>query len=85
MDSFELLKKAIVFAEEKHRGQKDDEGLDYFTVHVSHVGYTVNNFSYDDEVVAAAFLHDTIEDELVAEFNKRIADLVMDWLRYGCC
>ncbi len=75
---------AFNFAQEKHKGQLDDCGKDYFLSHVCQVANIVNQVTKDPEMIAAAYLHDTIEDtdttyeELVAKFGNRVADLVME-------
>ena len=81
---------AFQFAKEKHEGQLDDSNNDYFEEHVKVVGIAVQNFTDDEEIICAAYLHDTIEDtdttydELVKEFSKRVADLVMEVTHEGC-
>ena len=78
------ITKAIRFAREKHEGQLDDAGLDFFNEHVNKVGKMISITTNDSDIISAAYLHDTIEDtdttyyELTKEFNKRVADLVME-------
>jgi (p)ppGpp synthase/HD superfamily hydrolase len=77
------IKKAIQFAAKKHNGQlrKETEPLPYVT-HLFSVALLVAEDGADDDVVTAALLHDTIEDtpttreEIVNEFNERVATLV---------
>lgn len=77
------IKKAIQFAARKHHGQlrKETEPLPYIT-HLFSVALLVAEDGADDDVVAAALLHDTLEDtdttreEIVATFNERVAVLV---------
>lgn len=82
MTPIELYKKAHSFAREKHRGQVDDDGRDYYNAHLKQVAGILNAVTTDLEVVCAGLLHDTIEDcgvtieELGREFGKRVADLV---------
>jgi (p)ppGpp synthase/HD superfamily hydrolase len=84
----ELIAKAIKFAKEKHNKQKDDEGHPYF-YHVIKVGDTIKNFTNDEEVIASAYLHDTLEDtdttyeELVKEFGERVASIVHEVTHEG--
>ena len=84
MRDFKLIGKAMSFAERKHEGQKDDSGDDYYHAHVFPVMEAVSCVTGNSEVIAAAVLHDTIEDtgttydELVREFGRYIADLVME-------
>ena len=81
--------KAQIFAEEKHRGQLDDEGKSYFDAHIIPVYDAVSRLTDDLEIRAAAILHDTVEDtnttygELIIEFGKRVADLVMEVTHEG--
>jgi len=84
------VKKAQEFAIEKHEGQKDDYGLDYFLNHCLKVGQIIDKLCPRDEnLICAALLHDTIEDtattykELIQEFNQDIADLVMEVTHEG--
>lgn len=85
-----IHEKAQFFAINKHRGQLDDTGKDYFTEHIQRVAMAVAVLTTDFEIIAAAFLHDVIEDtptsykELVYEFGQRVADLVMEVTHEGC-
>lgn len=70
-----IIQKAAKYAKQKHAGQKRKDGKDYFT-HVEAVAdivdkewlnlipYESQNIwnEYKDQVVAAAYLHDVIED-----------------------
>lgn len=84
MKKYELISKAIDFAQKKHKGQKDDSGKIYFDEHCFKVFVVVGIVTNDANLLCAALLHDTIEDtdttykELVKEFNKDVADLVME-------
>ncbi len=75
------IQKAELFAREKHISQLDDSGKPYFG-HLEQVARIVMLLTQDEDIIAAAFLHDTIEDtdttyeDLEKEFGKRIADLV---------
>jgi (p)ppGpp synthase/HD superfamily hydrolase len=74
---------AWMFSQNKHRGQFDDANYPYFN-HVAQVVAILRNVTKDSNIIAAAYLHDTIEDcgvtyeELCSKFNKTIADLVME-------
>ena len=80
---------AAHFAREKHKDQLDDNGLSYFHTHINIMGNAIGYITDDPEIIAATYLHDTIEDtdttydELVRVFNKRIADLVMEVTQEG--
>ena len=84
-----LTIKAMAYAKEKHRGQEDDNGYDYYKVHLLPVGRAVSQFTDDEEVIAAAYLHDVLEDtevtydELKEKFGARIADLVNEVTHEG--
>lgn len=77
-----LLQKAIEFAAMKHEGfVRKGTTIPYFT-HVMEAMEIVSRMSEDEEVRAAAVLHDTLEDtpttkeELVHFFGERVASLV---------
>jgi (p)ppGpp synthase/HD superfamily hydrolase len=79
-----LEDKALEFASEKHKGQLDDQGRPYFFAHLVQVHSLLTDVTDDEETICAGVLHDVIEDtnttygDLVKEFNKSIADLVME-------
>lgn len=82
--------KAREFARWKHAEQKDDEGLPYFSAHLNVVANLIMLIAPDDpNLMAAAFLHDTIEDtktteeELRGVFGDDITDLVMEVTHEG--
>lgn len=85
----EFVKTAVDFAKLKHQGQKDDSGKDYFDAHLRQVAAIMFQVTEDPEMLAAAWLHDTIEDtqttyeELMKEFGSRVADLVMEVTHEG--
>jgi len=73
--------KAKIYAYEKHAGQI--HGTRPFTTHLHEVVDTLHEFGYkDDDLTAAAWLHDVVEDtsvtieEIYTEFGDRIGDLV---------
>src|SRR5258706_16302357 len=79
-----LVLRALAFATEKHRGQvrKDADATPYIQHPIALASLLWEVGIEDAEVLAAAILHDTIEDtqttydELEREFNRSIADLV---------
>lgn len=81
----DIVLKAKMFAKTKHKGQmRKLEGLPYF-IHpkrVAHILYQFKVSSKINELVAAAYLHDTLEDtdttyvELKKYFGKLVADIV---------
>jgi (p)ppGpp synthase/HD superfamily hydrolase len=77
-----ILARATLFADQAHDGQvRKFTGLPYIS-HTMEVMQIVRGVTNDDDVIAAAVLHDVIEDcgitytDLAAEFNERIAYLV---------
>ena len=78
-----IIEKALDFATKKHEGQTDKSGQPYI-LHPVAVASILGTISEDENLVAAAFLHDTLEDtnttydELVSEFNEDIANLVQE-------
>lgn len=78
----ELLDKAIIFAVKAHSGvERRGKGFPYI-VHPLEAVEIVATITPDQELLAAAALHDVIEDtaitgeEIEQEFGKRIASLV---------
>ncbi|KKP87641.1 MAG: HD domain protein [Candidatus Nomurabacteria bacterium GW2011_GWC2_35_8] len=78
------IKKALYFAAEKHNGQcrKIGNKLPYI-IHPVEVAFGVSRYTDDEEIIAAALLHDVLEDcpdvskeFLRKEFSDRIAKLV---------
>lgn len=80
----EVVRKAANYARSKHQGQKDDTGKDYFDTHVIQVVNIVKQVTDDPATIAAAYLHDVIEDcdvtkgLLGIEFTREIANLVWE-------
>ena len=84
---FYLVLKAAEFAARKHRDQrrKDIDSSPYINhpISVALVIAQVGNIE-DPEILAAALLHDTLEDtdtsvsELLEEFNETVADYVQE-------
>ena len=78
----ELLDRAIMFAVRAHAGtERRGKGYPYI-VHPMEAVEIVATMTADQELLAAAALHDTVEDtdvtveQLRAEFGERVADLV---------
>lgn len=79
----ELLDRAILFAVKAHAGtERRGKGFPYI-VHPLEAVEIVATITPDQELLAAAALHDVVEDtdisadDLRAEFGNRIADLVV--------
>ena len=80
----ELLDRAIIFAVHAHAGtERRGKGYPYI-VHPMEAVEIVATMTADQELLAAAALHDTVEDtevtveQLRIEFGERIASLVAD-------
>lgn len=77
-----LLDRAICFAVKAHANtERKGKGFPYI-VHPLEVVTIVATMTSDQEILAAAVLHDTVEDtdvtldQLAQEFGQRVADLV---------
>lgn len=78
------IEKAIKKASQLHVGQtrKSDGNIPYVS-HVFSVAAILSNYTDDEDIIAAALLHDTIEDtsytpeNLEREFGTRVKDIVM--------
>ncbi len=86
-DDLALITKAVDFAADKHRGQsrKDVANTPYINHPISLARLLTNDGGITDtNVIAAALLHDTVEDtdatvEDIGEiFGKEIRDIVME-------
>ena len=77
-----LLDEAIVFAVEAHSGMTRKIGLKPYILHPMEVAAIVGTMTADEEVLAAAVLHDVAEDteytlaDIEARFGARVAHLV---------
>jgi len=94
-EGISLVLKALDFAAQKHRDQrrKDKEASPYINHPIELANVLWHEGGVDDPVVvAAALLHDTVEDtetswqELRGEFGDEIADIVLEvtdvkWLK----
>lgn len=78
-----IFDKAIEFAVKAHSGMTRKGKLTPYITHPIEVAAIAATFTDDVEVLAAAVLHDTVEDtpytyhDICSSFGKRIADLVM--------
>jgi GTP diphosphokinase / guanosine-3',5'-bis(diphosphate) 3'-diphosphatase len=77
----DLLNRAYVYAMKAHGNQKRASGEAYFN-HPLEVAAILTEMKLDDATIAAALLHDTVEDtetthqEIEEKFGKEIASLV---------
>ncbi|MBI2140961.1 bifunctional (p)ppGpp synthetase/guanosine-3',5'-bis(diphosphate) 3'-pyrophosphohydrolase [Candidatus Woesearchaeota archaeon] len=76
-----LMGRAYDFAMAAHAGQKRMSGDEYFE-HVLNVAYILSGMHMDSETIAAALLHDVLEDtktskeQLKREFGSAVASIV---------
>ena len=84
-----IIKKARKFAKRKHKGQKDDEGEDYFKAHLQHTVDILKHVTKSTSIIVAGYLHDTLEDtdttyaELQEEFSDNVARIVYEVTHEG--
>lgn len=85
MEKAEFIEKAKQYARKAHEGQvRKYTGLPYVT-HTEEVAQIVDNYNGSKEMIAAALLHDTVEDtsttiqDIEKEFGSGTAMLVK-WL-----
>lgn len=77
-----ILDKAIIFAVNAHRGQFRKGSDTPYILHPMEAAAIVGTMTADDEVLAAAVLHDTVEDtgttieQIREQFGERVAVLV---------
>ncbi len=77
-----MIQKAARFAARAHEGMVRKGSRFPYIVHPMEVAMIVSLITDDPEVIAAAYLHDVIEDagiryeELEEQFGRRVADLV---------
>ena len=87
-DIKDVVERSIYFASIKHVYQVDDNGDPYF-LHLHGVANIVREVTSDQSIIAAAYLHDTLEDakttytELRENFGERIANLVREVTHEG--
>ena len=78
----QILDRAILFAVEAHKGQLRKDGTP-FILHPLEDAAIVGTMTSDPEVLAAAVLHDTVEDtavtpaQILEQFGQRVYELVM--------
>lgn len=78
---FEIIGKAYNLAKELHKGQTRKDGTPYLS-HPVEVALILEKLNFNEDVVAAALLHDVVEDcgytvkQISEEFNLAVAELV---------
>ena len=80
--NFDLIRSAFHYAEEHHRGQNRKDGSPFVTHPLAVAQIVAEELHLDSESIAAALLHDTIEDtdatheDIARTFSPTIADIV---------
>ena len=82
----DLIERAERFARVCHAGQcRKGAAKEPYTIHLEEVSSLVEAWGGSDEAIAAAWLHDTVEDcpptshkDLVTEFGDRVAGIVAE-------
>jgi len=82
----DLLHRAEVFARHRHEGQtRKGAALEPYTVHLEEVVFLVHSWGGTDWEIAAAWLHDTVEDcpptsiaDIADAFGHDIASIVAE-------
>ena len=79
----DLVERARAFAAHKHRDQVRKYSKLPYMVHLESVVRILQSFGIDDPpILAAAYLHDTVEDtdaameEVYQQFGEQVAELV---------
>jgi (p)ppGpp synthase/HD superfamily hydrolase len=82
IDHLPLTRASVEFAEERHAGQRRRSDGAAFVLHPLEVASMLDRAGYPDHCVAAAVLHDVLEDtdaqrsELEALFGTKVGELV---------
>lgn len=77
--------KALQFAMKKHRSQYRKYTIELYINHCINVAELVRTVNHDDNMIAAAYLHDTVEDtettieEIIETFGSTVGEYVY-WL-----
>ena len=80
-EEVEIVKKAYLYADNLHSGQKRQNGEPYIS-HPLNVAYILAEMHADRDTICAGLLHDTLEDtnitkeDIAHDFNQNIANLV---------
>ena len=83
------IAKAMKFAFDKHAGQVRKNSNIPYIIHPLKVGELVKLVTTDEQIIAAAILHDVMEDcgvtykELEKEFGERVASIVLQLTKPG--
>lgn len=83
-----LIMRAFRLAEEKHGDQKRKSG-ELYIVHPINVAYILADIGLDESTIAAALMHDLVEDTdvdedlLTKEFGEEISQMVLGVTKLG--
>lgn len=83
------ISKAIQFATAAHAGQFRDDGKTPYITHPEKVAEIISTVTNDEDLICAAWLHDTVEDtdttiqDLQREFGDNVAALVWEVTHEG--
>lgn len=73
----DIKEKAKLFAINAHKGQiRKSEPDKPMIIHPLSVGKLLEEYGYDDNVVAAGYLHDVIEDTMYTDL-----DILMEFIK----
>ena len=78
-----MIEEAAAFAERVHRGTFRKGTAIPYIVHPMETAVIVSGFTDEEEMIAAALLHDVVEDagvtgeELEERFGRRVKELVL--------
>jgi myo-inositol-1(or 4)-monophosphatase len=78
----ELVSEAIIFAVKAHDGMRRKKGDSPYVLHPMEAAVIVGSLTDDQDLIAAAVLHDVVEDagitidEIEQRFGKRVRQLV---------
>ena len=77
-----LVERALLFSTEKHLGSKRKFSDDPYIIHPTRIAAKVALWDGTADMIAAAFLHDTVEDcevtheEIKEKFGQEVSDIV---------
>ena len=79
------IQKAINIAAEKHLRQKRKNTGRPFVVHPFSVGFILSEYTKDEDIICAGFLHDVLEDvkdytflDMKKDFGLRVSEIVKE-------
>ena len=80
-----VIEKAIGMSARLHRHQERRDSETPYAMHPYAVAFLISEYTDDEETIAAALMHDVLEDvrgyeyeDLVNDFGKRIASIVLE-------